>query len=417
MSNDLIDLTIASRVLSYVGIKPDNKQFTGPATTILKSVLSENHSSLLGNNSKFPQICQCVNSNEAKTILSNLNHYLSCHSYLVDNEFTLADLVVYDALIQNRNSVADFNEILRWLDHVNHIVQNPAVNDDLLVAKPTLFPSNPKVIHTQKPVSTVSMESKTGNGKGKEVVSTTSKNEPPPPTDSGKPTVVTPAADTVTPVSENKPNKKPSDAPKDGEAKTKTKKPKDEANKKTVTTTEGVVDPEGGGGDASLSPALLDIRVGVVIRCWEHPESEKLLCEEIDLGEPTGPRQIASGIRAFYSAAEVQGRRVLVLSNLKDRPLAGFKSQGMVLAASNADHTVVRLLEAPPTAAPGDRMTFPGTADTPPATPAQMAKKKIWEKLSPELRTDATGTVCFKGTAVSAGGKSCRAELPDAAVS
>lgn len=39
-------------------------------------------------------------------------------------------------------------------------------------------------------------------------------------------------------------------------------------------------------------------------------------------------RTIASGLRAFYSsAAEIENRKVLVLANLKERPLAGFKSQ------------------------------------------------------------------------------------------
>ncbi len=56
----------------------------------------------------------------------------------------------------------------------------------------------------------------------------------------------------------------------------------------------------------------------------------------------------------------------------------------MVLAASNADHTLVRLLEAPADAKPGDRITFADAVGEP-ATPAQMAKKKIWEKLSPEV--------------------------------
>lgn len=83
-------------------------------------------------------------------------------------------------------------------------------------------------------------------------------------------------------------------------------------------------------GDA-LDPSKLDIRVGVVVKCWNHPESEKLLCEEIDLGEGS-VRTIASGLRAHYAAEEVQGRQVLVLANLKERPMAGFLSQVCVIA-------------------------------------------------------------------------------------
>jgi aminoacyl tRNA synthase complex-interacting multifunctional protein 1 len=76
-----------------------------------------------------------------------------------------------------------------------------------------------------------------------------------------------------------------------------------------------------------LDPTKLDIRVGVIVKAWEHSEAEKLFCEEIDVGEEK-PRLIASGLRPFYSLAEMQGRRVLVLANLKARALVGFKSEG-----------------------------------------------------------------------------------------
>ncbi|CAN0399962.1 unnamed protein product, partial [Hapterophycus canaliculatus] len=76
-------------------------------------------------------------------------------------------------------------------------------------------------------------------------------------------------------------------------------------------------------------PSKLDVRVGVIVKAWEHPDSEKLFCEEIDLGEGTN-RMIASGLRAFYTLEEMQGRRVIVLANLKARNIGGFKSNGMV---------------------------------------------------------------------------------------
>jgi tRNA-binding EMAP/Myf-like protein len=56
----------------------------------------------------------------------------------------------------------------------------------------------------------------------------------------------------------------------------------------------------------------------------------------------------------------VQGRKVIVLCNLKDRNLVGFKSQGMVICSSNEDHSVVKLLDPPAAAQPGDCVSFPG---------------------------------------------------------
>ncbi len=72
----------------------------------------------------------------------------------------------------------------------------------------------------------------------------------------------------------------------------------------------------------------------------------------------------------------------MVLTNLKERPMAGFKSQGMVLCTANADHSAVKLLEPPMDAQVGERVSFPGYAGEP-AQANQMAKKKILEKLAP----------------------------------
>jgi tRNA-binding EMAP/Myf-like protein len=77
---------------------------------------------------------------------------------------------------------------------------------------------------------------------------------------------------------------------------------------------------------AEFTVAALDIRVGRIIKCWEHAEADKLFCEEIDLGTET--RQIASGLRPFYKASDLEGRLVLVLCNLKKRNLVGFPSHG-----------------------------------------------------------------------------------------
>jgi aminoacyl tRNA synthase complex-interacting multifunctional protein 1 len=99
---------------------------------------------------------------------------------------------------------------------------------------------------------------------------------------------------------------------------------KDAAPKAAAPTAAAAAAPP---AEDELDPTKLDIRVGVILKAWEHSEAEKLFCEEIDVGEDK-PRLIASGLRQFYSLAEMQGRRVLVLANLKARALVGFKSEG-----------------------------------------------------------------------------------------
>ena len=71
----------------------------------------------------------------------------------------------------------------------------------------------------------------------------------------------------------------------------------------------------------------------VLFKVWHHPDADKLFCEEIDVGEESGPRQIVSGLRDHYTLEEMQDRKVLVVCNLKAAKIAGINSNGMVLAA------------------------------------------------------------------------------------
>jgi len=161
----------------------------------------------------------------------------------------------------------------------------------------------------------------------------------------------------------------------------------------------------------------LDIRVGVIQKAWEHEEADKLFCEEIDIGEDDGPRQIASGLRAHYNVEDLEGQRVLVLANLKTRKLVGFPSHGMVLCASSAED-VVKFVEPPADAAIGDRIVVEGY-DGEPASENQVIKKKMLNVIFPELRTDDDGIATYKGVALkTAAGGACQAEgVPNAEVS
>ncbi|EEC50207.1 predicted protein, partial [Phaeodactylum tricornutum CCAP 1055/1] len=100
--------------------------------------------------------------------------------------------------------------------------------------------------------------------------------------------------------------------------------------------------------------SAMDIRVGKIIRVWHHEEADKLFCEEIDLG--TEKRQVASGLRPFYKKEDLQDRLVLVLCNLKARNLVGFPSHGMVLCASNSDHSAVEFVVPPTGSRIGERV-------------------------------------------------------------
>ncbi|MBR4813040.1 MAG: methionine--tRNA ligase [Lachnospiraceae bacterium] len=81
--------------------------------------------------------------------------------------------------------------------------------------------------------------------------------------------------------------------------------------------------------------AKLQFRVGRILACEEVPKSKKLLCSKVQVGSRV--LQIVSGIKQHYSAAEMVGKRVMVLANLKPATLAGIVSEGMLLCAEDSD--------------------------------------------------------------------------------
>lgn len=87
--------------------------------------------------------------------------------------------------------------------------------------------------------------------------------------------------------------------------------------------------------------AKLEIRVGKIIELGVHPESDGLYVEKIDLGEANGPRTIVSGLVQYCPVEIMLNRKVIVVCNLKPRSFKGIESHGMILCASNADHSVV----------------------------------------------------------------------------
>ncbi|XP_020266926.1 probable methionine--tRNA ligase [Asparagus officinalis] len=145
--------------------------------------------------------------------------------------------------------------------------------------------------------------------------------------------------------------------------------------------------------EAEISVSRLDIRVGLIKKVQKHPDADSLYVEEIDIGEEL-PRTVVSGLVKFIPLEEMQDRKVCVLCNLKPATMRGIKSQAMVLAASNDDHTKVELVDPPASAKIGESVTFPGYSGEP--DNMLNAKSKVWEKLQIDLHTDAELTACYK---------------------
>jgi methionyl-tRNA synthetase len=102
--------------------------------------------------------------------------------------------------------------------------------------------------------------------------------------------------------------------------------------------------------------AKLDLRVATVLRAEPHPNADKLVVLQVDLGGEQ--RQILAGVRTYYpDLAALVGRQIVVVANLAPRAMRGLESQGMLLAASTADRTALAVLTTDRTIAPGAKVS------------------------------------------------------------
>ena len=96
--------------------------------------------------------------------------------------------------------------------------------------------------------------------------------------------------------------------------------------------------------------AKLDLRVATVLECKAHPNADKLLVLQLDVGGEK--RQICAGLRQHYTPEQFVGKQVIIVANLEPRPLRGEISQGMLLAATdNASGRVIVVTPAESVAA------------------------------------------------------------------
>ena len=98
----------------------------------------------------------------------------------------------------------------------------------------------------------------------------------------------------------------------------------------------------------------MDLRVGQVVECKRHPNADKLLVLQVDLGGEK--RQLCAGIRGYYEPEQLVGTNVVVVANLAPRQMRGEISQGMLLAATSENREQIVLLTTAGDIAPGSRV-------------------------------------------------------------
>ncbi|KAK0744050.1 hypothetical protein B0T18DRAFT_329821 [Schizothecium vesticola] len=163
---------------------------------------------------------------------------------------------------------------------------------------------------------------------------------------------------------------------------------------------------------AVVSPGLIDLRVGHILKAIKHPEADSLFVSTIAMGDKLGTddtaevdgqicRTVCSGLNGLIPLEDMQNRKVVVVCNLKPVKMRGIKSSAMVLAASPRlkegeadDHKgPVELVNPPADAKAGERVYFEGWQ----AEPEKVLnpKKKVWETFQPGFTTTDDLEVAF----------------------
>ena len=306
--------------------------------------------------------------------MHKLNKTIQVVTFAAYNAFTLADVALL-AVLKGKVSNWTTEErvalvsICRWYDNVQHLASVASVLPAEYKVEFVL--DLPKVVAKtgakaeKKPAAAASAADDQGEAKAEK-----------------KPAAAAAATEkkaVTAPAGEKKAEKKPAAAA---------------GEKKPAAASAATAAPSAEGANADAELHRVDFRVGRIVECQKHPEADSLYVEKIDLGEESGPRTIVSGLVKFVPLDQMLNRLVVVVANLKPAKLKGILSAGMVLAASNADHTQVEILDPPAGAKPGERITFAGITGEP---DAQLnPKKKIFEEVKPHLHTNADKIAQYK---------------------
>jgi methionyl-tRNA synthetase len=91
--------------------------------------------------------------------------------------------------------------------------------------------------------------------------------------------------------------------------------------------------------------ARVELRVARVVEARPHPNADKLMLLQIDVGD--AQKQIVAGIRQHYTPEQLTGKLIVVVNNLEPAMLRGEASNGMLLAATSGEKVIVLTVDDP----------------------------------------------------------------------
>lgn len=154
----------------------------------------------------------------------------------------------------------------------------------------------------------------------------------------------------------------------------------------------------------SRSPALLDLRVGHILSITKHPNADRLYVSAVAAGDSPGHRgtfqykgqtcrTVCSGLNGLVPLQELQGRKVVIVRNVKHVGMCGVTSTAMFFAAvseTGGDEggnrkSVVEMVDPPAESTAGDRVFFQNWEGSP--REEISTQKKVWKSTQPGFRT------------------------------
>ncbi|KAI6767415.1 hypothetical protein HG530_005424 [Fusarium avenaceum] len=333
---------------------------------------------------------------DKSSILETLNNHLSSRSTLLGSKPSKADVAIYETLApvvaqwspEERTGEKGHPHIVRHVDFVqNSPLFGLTVSDENKVKV-----DRDNVLYVKPPV-----DAKAEKEKKKKAAADAAAT-------GGEASLVDRTKEKVKEVVESAKEKIATDKPK--------KEKKEKAPKQKAAPAPA----------APLSPALIDLRVGHILKAINHPDADSLYVSTIAVGDKPGNedyveyegqicRTVCSGLNGLIPLESMQGRKVVVVCNLKPVKMRGIKSCAMVLAASPKikegevdDHKgPVELVTPPEGAKAGDRVWFEGWEGSPEGV--LNPKKKIWETFQPGFTTTNGLEVAFDAGVVEQLGK------------
>ena len=368
--------------------------------------------------------------------LSSLNTHLSTRTTLLGSKPSIADIAIYSALApqvekwsaEERTGELGYRHVVRYVDFVQNApvfgLQIPEeekvpVDVDEVVFKPK--PVDPKEEKErkkkEKAAAAAAAAATTAGGAGAEAAASTPA-----------------AAPAAAGEQKDLPDRTAEEAPKSRREKAKEKATDLASSAKAAVTGEQPTQkrekkqkqPKAAPAAAApkaLSPALIDLRVGHILKCVPHPDADSLFVSTISCGDAPGAdststydadgtipstvvRTVCSGLNGLVPIAEMQGRKVIVVCNLKPVKMRGIVSAAMVLAASprlkegeeDSHKGPVELVSPPEGAEAGERVFFEGFEGEPEGV--LNPKKKVWEMCQVGFTTTGSREVAFEADKV-----------------